>query len=105
VGRKSLIALAIVLFALPALADATVTMNVAVSGVTVMNPFSITCTDTTPDAIFFYYLDDKYIPTAKWPVTATPGPHYLLCNAYVNNVLDGSVAETVTVVSPTSAKH
>jgi hypothetical protein len=93
------------LLALPALAGATVTMNVAVSGVTVMSPFSITCTDTTPDAIFFYYLDDKYIPTAKWPVTASPGAHYLLCNAYVNNVLDGSVAETVTVVAAPAAKH
>jgi hypothetical protein len=42
------------LLALPAVAGATVTMNVAVSGVTVMNPFSITCTDTTPNAKFNY---------------------------------------------------
>ncbi len=102
---KSIVLALLALLALPAFAGATVMMNVAVSGVTVMNPFSITCTDTTPDAIFFYYLDDKYIPTAQWPVTATPGPHYLLCNAYVNNLLDGSVAETVTVVAAPSVKH
>lgn len=75
-----------------------VTMTTPVNNAVVTSPINMNCVDSNPGALIGYYLDDVFSST--WPMPATAGSHYLVCNAYINGVLDGSAQAFVTVVAP-----
>ena len=85
-------------FATPVLAQVTITSpaaNATVSGTVIFN-----CTDSAANSKVGVYIDSKYVSTApySWNTTAvTNGSHYLICDGYVGNALNGSVTENVTV--------
>jgi hypothetical protein len=91
-------------FATPVLAQVTITSpaaNATVSGTVIFN-----CTDSAANSKVGVYIDSKYVSTApySWNTTAvTNGSHYLICDGYVGNALNGSVTENVTVSNPASA--
>lgn len=91
-------------FATPVLAQVTITSpaaNATVSGTVIFN-----CTDSAANSKVGVYIDSKYVSTApySWNTTAvTNGSHYLICDGYVGNALNGSVTENVTVRNPASA--
>ena len=83
-------------------ANASVVMTAPHEDAVVSSPVSVTCTDAKAGAVYSFYLDDVFVANSTsglWTVPASAGSHYLVCNAYINGVQDGSADVDVTVAS------
>jgi hypothetical protein len=99
--------LAAVFVLLPKVAEATVTMTSPTDGSSVSGVVAVNCTDTNAGSSFGFYVDGSFQTTTSgawsWDTSsASPGSHYVLCNAYHAGTYSGSASASVTVRSLTS---
>ncbi len=83
-------------------AHASVVMTVPVEDAVVSSPVRVVCTDAKAGVVYSFYLDDVFVAnstTGSWTQTMSSGFHYLVCNAYIKGVADGSATADVTVAS------
>jgi len=83
-------------------ANASVIMKVPAEDAVVSSPVEIVCADAKAGAVYSFYLDDVFAAnstTGIWTTPLSSGSHYLVCNAYIKGVQDGSASTDVTVAS------
>jgi Galactose oxidase, central domain len=98
-------AVCVVLISSPRLvlaATLSITSPPALGTVSATVPFS--CADSAPGATVNLYIDNVYTAGGRSPFSyswhttaASNGPHYLVCNGYVNSKTNGGASESVTV--------